>query len=517
MISRSPDLNDPPLPVAGLSNRVVQLALAGILFLTLFPFRFTLPGKLSPGASPFLLGFGEKSDSALDIFLNIVLFIPLGFGLSEKLRVRGWSWKRVILATWIAGSFLSYTIEFLQIYIPTRDSGWEDVVTNGAGAAVGAAFFALCGPRVVSYLTRLDRLVRASLTLRRAVVILCVYFGVWFAVSASLQKETRLDDWSPQSHLYLAGEPQVGMSPAWKGTISQLKLWNLALTDDDARALTQGTMPDSARRGLLASYVFSSGARLQDEMGFLPDLTWTPAPPALAGVRGIELDGRSWLASREPVSIMVTAVQQTNQFSLLIACTPASFTAAQRIVSIAQPSGAVDLLLRQDDASLVFWFRNPLSIGHALLAWNIPNIFFAGQPRSILLSYNGSNLSLFVDGLRDFHVYTLGPGVRLAELVRRVKPAELEGYNYIYDVLIFFPAGAFLGIAITTIKSRKLVGYSSVAALFLLPPWIFDQILGQASHRSASFGTVVLCFILAVGGSLWINSDRSPEVAPDEK
>ncbi len=512
MIGRPPALTATPPPVAGLTNRVFLLAFAGILFLTLFPFRFMLPGKLPPGASPLLLGTGEKSDGAADIVLNILLFVPFGFGLSERFRGMGWSWKRALLATWIAGAVLSYTIEFLQIYIPTRDSGWEDVVTNGAGAAVGAAFFALCGPPLVHYLTRLERLVRASVTLCRAVVILCVYFGLWLAVSAILQKGTRLDDWSAQSHLYVAGEPQIGISPAWKGTISQLKLWNLALTDDDARALTQGTMPASARKGLLASYDFSSGAELQDQMGFLPDLTWTPYPPTLAGVRDIRLDGRYWLASREPVSSMVMAVQQTNQFSLLIACTPASFTTEQRIVSIAQSSGAVDLLLRQDDTSLVFWFRNPLSIGHAQLAWNIPNIFFAGQPRRILLSYDGSNLSLFVDGLRDSHVYTLGPGVRLAELVRRVKPAELEGYNYIYDALIFFPAGALLGIAVTGIKSRNLLGYSVVAALFLLPPWIFDQVLGHPNRRLASFGTMALCFVLAVGGSLWINSDRPHEV-----
>ncbi len=162
---------------------------------------------------------------------------------------------------------------------------------------------------------------------------------------------------------------------------------------------------------------------------------------------------------------------------------------------------------------MVFWFRNPLSARHAQLAWNVPNIFFAGQPRRILLSYNGSNLVLYVDGRRDPHVYVLGPGARAAEFIRRIKSAELAGYEYIYDALIFFPAGALLGIAVLGENSRSVLGYISVALLYLLPPWIYDQILSHLSHRSPSFMAELLCLALVVAGSLWINSDRSQKAA----
>src|ERR1700720_604060 len=109
------------------SNRILSLAVAGILFLTLYPFRFSLHTSPSLNGSPFLLVSGGKSNGAFNAFLNISLFVPFGFGLSQKLREKGNSWAAILLLTILAGAFFSYCIELMQIYIPTRDSGWEDV------------------------------------------------------------------------------------------------------------------------------------------------------------------------------------------------------------------------------------------------------------------------------------------------------------------------------------------------------------------------------------------------------
>ncbi len=248
------------------------------------------------------------------MFLNILLFVPFGFGLSERLREKGWSWKQAFFATWITGTVTSYVIEFLQIYIPSRDSGWVDIVTNGSGAAIGSALFALLGPSLVDHIAKLERQLRTSLTLRRAIAIVSIYFALWFAVSALLQRQSRLADWSPQSRLYLAGEPQIGAAPPWKGTVSELKLWNLALSDENARALTRGDVPDTAKQGLLASYDFSSSSRIQDQMGLLPDLSWSPRPPPcrgsqrtglrrpfVAGVQGPHFERDSGIPADQPI------------------------------------------------------------------------------------------------------------------------------------------------------------------------------------------------------------------------
>jgi VanZ family protein len=59
-----------------------------------------------------------------------------------------------LAATWITGIVLSYGIELAQIYIPTRDSGWEDVFTNSAGSFLGGCLFLLVGSQLFQFLSR---------------------------------------------------------------------------------------------------------------------------------------------------------------------------------------------------------------------------------------------------------------------------------------------------------------------------------------------------------------------------
>src|SRR5579864_1559522 len=132
---------EPEYPIGKLnftqSNRILILAVAGILFLTLYPFRFSLHPSGPRYNFPFLLVSGTKTSGPFNAFLNIALFFPFGFGLSQKLREKGKSGASVFGITVAAGALFSYGIEFVQMYVPTRDSGWEDVFTNMTGAGAG--------------------------------------------------------------------------------------------------------------------------------------------------------------------------------------------------------------------------------------------------------------------------------------------------------------------------------------------------------------------------------------------
>jgi VanZ family protein len=73
-----------------------------------------------------------------DVIVNVLGFIPLGLILYPYfLLARASRWP--LLMACLTGAGLSLIIEILQSFLPTRGSGWTDVITNSAGTALGAS------------------------------------------------------------------------------------------------------------------------------------------------------------------------------------------------------------------------------------------------------------------------------------------------------------------------------------------------------------------------------------------
>jgi hypothetical protein len=504
MTNSSKDSGD-LLRASSWSNRTLIASVAAILLLTLYPFRFGLNGHVYGPVLPFFLDGLGKNAGKLDAFLNVLLFVPYGFGLALRARKNGRSRAATLGLCLVGGALLSYTVELLQFYIPMRDSGWEDVFTNSSGSVVGFLLFELCGTFVLGLLSDAERIFGVWLSLGRSVLVLTLYFGLWFAFSIMLARQVRLSGWQPASVLIVGNRISAQSRSGWKGEVYQLEFWDHALSDRFTRALTTHEPADPGGPGSLAEFDFTASPPLPDQRHFLPDLDWTDPTRALNPASAVVLNPESSLVSRGPLLALVSDFQATQQFAVRVRCKPAEVAGTDgRIVSIAQPSGSPDLELRQQGANLVLWFRTPISSKRSSMAWHIPNVFEVDQPRDVVVSWDGSDLAVYVDGNKERRTYELGAGVVLAQFVRRFRATESQRYQYIFYALVFFPAGCIAGLAWRKLSARPFARSALAASSVLLPPLLFASI---ARGEVRSVPNVTLWTVILLAGGLWINAD----------
>jgi VanZ family protein len=89
---------------------------------------------------PFWKEYRPIREHWMDLLLNVVGFVPLGFAFCAYwASARPIRWALVL--TTCLGFAVSLTIEFFQSYLPTRHSGTADLFTNTLGAFVGARLY----------------------------------------------------------------------------------------------------------------------------------------------------------------------------------------------------------------------------------------------------------------------------------------------------------------------------------------------------------------------------------------
>jgi len=93
-----------------------------------------------PHPRAFLLEFRLASPARLvaDAILNVAAFVPLGWLLAQGIRDVAASPRARRLAVVGFCAVMSFGVETLQYFLPSRYSSLLDVLANSAGALIGA-------------------------------------------------------------------------------------------------------------------------------------------------------------------------------------------------------------------------------------------------------------------------------------------------------------------------------------------------------------------------------------------
>lgn len=105
------------------------------------------------GREQLVTGFGDPW-SLGDIVGNLLLFIPLGFGLAAMTQSKGVPPVKAIPFILVFGAALSVCVEILQCWLPGRYPSFIDIATNSISSILGAVLYFVGGYRGFTRFTR---------------------------------------------------------------------------------------------------------------------------------------------------------------------------------------------------------------------------------------------------------------------------------------------------------------------------------------------------------------------------
>jgi len=188
-----------------LPTALTVLAVLAICVATLRPDGHTLP----PG---WTLSLASGDEAAAELIQNLLLFVPLGLALA----MRGLRWRSLL----VAGVALSFTVEFLQQWIPGRDPSLGDIVANGLSTLLGGALVWTAPSWLHPPARR-----AAWLSLGAAAVAAIAWLGTGWLLRPAFPHTVYYDRWTPD----------IPTWPNYKGRVVSATLGPVVLEDGPLR------------------------------------------------------------------------------------------------------------------------------------------------------------------------------------------------------------------------------------------------------------------------------------------
>ncbi len=474
------------------SMTIIFFGLLLVLSFTLFPYDFHFKETYSSlGYNFLMLGWG-KSDT-LDIFVNILLFLPPSFGLTGYLmQTRRLAGLTSLVVIPLVSFGLSYIVEVLQIFLPSRSTSLIDVLSNGAGGLLGFLCFLLWECKVIDH---------TSAFIKRNLQLGFLGYAIFaILISINLQHFSSLNNWDRTFPLLLGNE-RTGDRP-WQGHVSELYIADRTFSKTEvAHIFSSKNSLASLSDSLLASYQLTGIGGYHDKIGNLPDLVWRGESQDVQQREGLLLGHNNWLETESPVEYLMQRIVETSQFTLgvTVATSDTKQTGPARIVSLSGDTSRRNFTLGQQGTDLVFRLRTPLTGENGTNPHLIvPDIFSTTNPHNLVITYDGSTLLLYVDGERSSYALKLGPGIILFSSLFRLSTYYMIGYkamHYMYYALVFVPLGILMTPIVKIMRSRFVIKILIIFAGLLLIPFILENILVGVSGRDLKLENLLISIL----------------------
>ncbi|MDF5718422.1 MAG: VanZ family protein, partial [Rhizonema sp. NSF051] len=460
-----------------------------IIIGTLYPFNFTLPPHFS--LQTIFESF-DNSSFATDEIDNILLFAPLGFGLTGLLRkTRMKSVGKVITVIAISATF-STLIEFIQVFLPSRTSTLADILNNTIGGFLGLICFYLWKPHgVIHTLKRIENS-SYSKSVSKIMLFIIGYIILSFLLSSIWLSATSLSTWNLNYPLILGNE-KTGDRP-WRGEISEVNIADRAISENEVLQLfSRKKYLNTIDNSLVASYQFTGPTSFHDLTKNLPELLPQGGQlPDVQDGKGVALSSTHWLETATPATFLSKRIRKTSQFTIstTVATADLSQTGPGRIISISGNPTHRNLTIGQQRTDLELRLRTPITGANGSdLKLNIPRIFADTNPHHIVFTYSGATIRVYVDTVQNSY------SLNLLELITK----EQKIYYY---ALMFIPLGICLMLLLSLTK-RRLTFYRLLLPIgILLPSLILESVLLHESGKSISLDNLLLSVLFTSAAML---------------
>jgi len=455
------------------------LVIASIIIVaiaTLYPFNFSIPQNFS--ISTILTSF-DNTSFFNDQINNLLLFMPLGFGIASILqRNKVKAFLQIILVI-IAGASLSFSVELLQSFLPSRSPTPADILNNSIGAFVGLGCFYLYDSR--SFSNIIDSIENSYFgnSNKKIIILFTGYILLTFAIGMSWQNNISLREWNANFPLILGNET-TGNRP-WQGYISQISFIDEVVSNNQVKLiLTNQNYLFKNQNLLIANYDLNGNNNYRDKAGKLPDLLWQGELPKLENMdteKGIVLTPNSWLKSSESAKFVNQKIGETSEFTIIttIASANSNQTGPARIISLSGDSLHRNLTIGQEKQDLQLRLRTPITGQNGSdINISVPKVFSDTNNHRIVITYSKGIINVYVDKYDNVYKFNL------LELL----PNNQKIFSY---AVTFLPLGLCLALLSIIAKRKFNLNRIILVIGILFPSLIVESILIHLNGKSLSF------------------------------